>query len=135
METEETREKWTSSQIAYINFLAAFQIDSEGNKWSKDDFARKVLKVNPDTLYAWQKLPGFYEEVAELSPSKLINRFYPQMIAAQIDKAIKKKDTPAFLALARQGKLLKSDKQDINQSGEMNVTITTVDYANATDTV
>lgn len=115
--SEEIQSQWTGQQLQYIHFLAAAQIDEEGVKWTKEDFAKKILKISPSVLYEWQKLPGFFKAVADLAPDKLIDRWMPKMVEAQIVKAVKQKDTTAFMALARQAGRLKPDRQEVEHKG------------------
>lgn len=112
MIAEEKVINFSPAQLEYINFLAANQTDTEGNRYTKEQYAKQIGKVDPKTLYEWQKLPGFYDAVAELAPQKIIKRWYPKMIEAQIIKAVKQKDTTAFMALARQSGMLKADKTE-----------------------
>lgn len=134
MSEPEKPDDWSLEQRQYIRFLAAGKTDTTGKKWTKEEFARQVLKCSPDRLYDWQRKPGFKSAVFEETMGRMAE-FLPDMVRAQVHKSIKRQDTPAFLALMRQTELLKSDKvdQNTNLSGEVGVTVQTVDFKNAND--
>lgn len=121
MEEAKTRESWTENQLKYIEFLGRGKVDKLGDSYTKEEFA-KAIGVNPDTLYRWQKLPGFRVAVFEASLGDIVDRI-PAMNKIMAGKAMglksaKSGDTQAYLALMRQFELLKSDKTqtDINIS-------------------
>ena len=107
METEQNREQLTPSQQLYIDYLGAGQIDENGTKISKEQFA-KILQVNPDTLYQWQKLPGFWPMVVERT-NELIRRKYPKILNSMYVQALKG-NVQAATFMAKQSGELKADK-------------------------
>lgn len=117
MDAAKNANKLTTDQEQYIRFLAAGKVDSTGKKWTKEDFATKILKVHPTTLSRWKHVPGFREALFDASVSG-ISEFIPDMIRAQVHKSIEKKDTVAFMALMRQTGLLKSDRIDHTTLGK-----------------
>ncbi len=113
----------TAGKQMAINYLAANKTDTNGNKWSIEDFCEKVLKVHPATFYRWQSEPSFRMAVLEETMGRM-TQFVPAMVQAQISKAIKKQDTPAFMAVMRQAGIIKADKTEAKteHSGEVNFT-------------
>lgn len=110
METAKKANSLSIKQQQYVNFLAAGRVDRTGKKWSKGEYAQ-VLGVHPTTLSDWQHVPGFKEALFEASIAR-IAEFVPDMLRAQVAKAISSKDTNAFMAVMRQAGLLKADKSD-----------------------
>lgn len=50
-----------------------------------------------------------------------VTQFVPAMVQAQVAKAVKKQDTPAFMAIMRQAGVLKADRTDstVEHTGEV----------------
>lgn len=92
-----------------IKFLAANKTDTKGNKWNIENFCSGVLKVDPATFYRWQSKQEFRMAVLEETMGR-VTQFVPAMVQAQVSKAVKRQDTPAFMAIMRQAGVLKSDK-------------------------
>lgn len=140
MNEAKTLVKFTEKQEQFIRFLGRNKKDVNGNKYTNEEFA-KLIGVHYTTLYDWKQLPGFSQAVFDYSIRELAEHIpglneAVMMKAAGIEpKKRKSADIPAYLALMRQASLLKSDKSDINQnmSGELGITIQTVDYKNAND--
>lgn len=107
MRPENTTE-FTPMQLEYIKFLAAGKIDKDGKKWSREDFATKVAKVNPSTLYDWQRIPGFKEALFQETMSR-VSDWIPAMTRAQVKKAMQG-DTPAFKVVMNQLHLLVAER-------------------------
>lgn len=111
---------FTPPQIQAIKFLGANKIDTTGKKWTIEDFSRQVLKINPCTFYDWQSKPAFRQAVLEETMGR-VTQFVPAMVQAQVAKAVKKQDTPAFMAIMRQAGVLKADRTDstVEHTGEV----------------
>lgn len=62
--SEKSQEKWTETQIRYINFLGRRKKTKSGAKSTNEKFA-EAHGINPSTLYDWKKLPGFKLAVLE----------------------------------------------------------------------
>lgn len=107
--TEKTREKYTAAQILYIDFLGSGQINEDGKRISKEEFA-KIVQVNPDTLYTWQKINGFWSDVVAATERLMLKR-YPKWIRA-MEVQILKGNVNAFNALTNQASIKKADKTD-----------------------
>lgn len=120
METQENASEFTPGQIMAIRFLAANKTDTNGNKWTIEDFCRQVLKVDPATLYRWQAKQEFRIAVLDETMGR-VTQFVPAMVQAQVAKAVKKQDTQAFMAVMRQAGIIKADKTDskVEHSGEV----------------
>jgi hypothetical protein len=103
-------DKFNPHQRNYILFLATGQRDDHNKKMSKEKYA-KAHGHDATTLYDWQRLPGFKEAVFYASVSAVAH-YFPKMLQAQVDKAIKLGDTQAFMAVMRQSGLLQPDKQE-----------------------
>lgn len=110
MNTEEKVRQFTPLQLGYIEYLAAGQIDENGHKISKEDYAR-IISTDPKTLYQWQKLPTFWDAVVERS-NDLIRRKYPKILNAMYVQSLKG-NVQAATFLAKQGDALKADRQEI----------------------
>lgn len=115
--------KFTPAQMSAIRFLAANKTDTSGKKWTIEDFCSTVLKIHFTTFYNWQRDPVFRMAVLEETMGRM-TQFVPAMVQAQVAKAVKKQDTPAFLAIMRQAGVLKADKQDsvVTHQGEVSFT-------------
>lgn len=87
----------------YINFLAAGQLDLDGVKWSKEDYAEKI-GVNPSTLWRWEQTDGFWNEVSLRVP-QYIHRWIPKMTNAMVGRALKG-DVQAYKLLLAQAQRL-----------------------------
>lgn len=110
MSDAKNAKKWSIEQEKYIKFLAAGKKDTTGKVWSKEAYAA-VLGVHPTTLSRWQSDVAFRMAVLDETMGRYAD-FLPAMVQAQIKKAIKSGDTPAFMAVMRQGGVIKSDKHD-----------------------
>jgi hypothetical protein len=125
---------FTAQERQAINFLAAGKMDTKGNKWTIEDFCEQVIKVHPATFYRWQSRIEFRQAVLEETMGR-VTQFVPDMVKAQVHKAIKKQDTPAFMAVMRQAGIIKSDKQEIKAEVDGNMTFNLVNYADHNNSV
>lgn len=118
---QDLQEKFTPQQELYLEYLAAGKQDVHGNKYSKGDMA-KLFGTDPATLWRWERLPGFQEEVFNRSMARL-TEYLPSMNKAMVKKALDKGDVQAYMAIMRQANLLKADKFDNKNDNTDNVTI------------
>lgn len=106
---QENAMKWEPVQEGYINFLAAGQVDVEGTKWTKEEYAERI-EVNPSTLWRWEQIDGFWDEVSLRAPN-YIHRWIPRMTQAMVAKAMKG-DVAAYRLLLQQAGRLREDEPD-----------------------
>ena len=111
---------WTAQQLQAIRFLAAGREDTTGKRWTNEEFCEQILKIHPTTLSRWKADPTFRMAVLEETMGRATD-FLPAMVNAQIKKAIKKEDTPAFMAIMRQAGIIRADKteQKTEHTGEV----------------
>jgi len=93
----------TPTKENYINFLASGQLDVDGRKWSKDDYA-EMIGVNPSTLWRWEQADGFWNEVSSRVP-QYIHRWIPKMTNVMVGRALKG-DIQAYRMLLAQAQRL-----------------------------
>lgn len=95
----------SSQQRLFIDYLAAGQIDVDGNKLTYEEFA-KVLGVNRKTLYRWkEEIPGFWDYVAKRS-AYFVARYVPKIHQALLVRALKG-DVGAAKLLLNQASVLR----------------------------
>lgn len=118
MDNQETTAEFTPKQRAYIEYLAAGQIDENGKRITKEEFA-KTLGMDWRQLYHWQNLTGFWDQVAERA-DYLITRRYPKILNSMYAQSLKG-NVQAATFLTKQGNRLKADKVETNTVGELTI--------------
>src|SRR5438874_2106453 len=116
--SQQPQQEWTPEQKLFIEFVAAGKKDTQGKKWTMEEFAERVLKLERTTLWRWKKLPGFAQAVFEEKLTRNLD-YLPAMVDAQTAKAIKQGDTAAFKEMLRAMELLKADKSENNNITEV----------------
>lgn len=132
--TQQNPTNLTPQQWQLVKFVASGKVDTNGNKWTIEDFCDKVLKINRSTYYDWVAKQEVRMAILEETMGR-VSQFVPAMVQAQVAKAVKKQDTQAFMAVMRQSGVLKSDKQELKAEVDGNMTFNLVNYADDNHTV
>lgn len=112
--SKELQEKiWSVKQRKLI------EIKADPTDIRNDEEIATCLNINPCTIYRWQSLEGFWDEVYDLARRTLKSRL-PKILKAMADKAINRKDVNAAkLCLEACGMVNSKVQVDVNHSGKV----------------